>query len=202
MKYMKYLLFFVLAAYLTEGCTSPSDKTIKKFNDIDDSLKAANTSTIDINNYELVYRTIRQLDKSPDAQIAGHADSLYKAANAASSYIGRLKAQLMAADSIGDKTEPAARLLLRTPASDSLRAMLLDIYTASHKCFVGQDSIAQLDKVLLDIADLRNQTDWTPQYFRNSPTIAAETILSRFEMECAGAASLSLMTALHQLNKP
>ncbi|OJW58133.1 MAG: hypothetical protein BGO55_22745 [Sphingobacteriales bacterium 50-39] len=187
MKYMKYLLFFVLTA-----CG----------NNINDSLKAANNSVIDINNYELIYRTIQQLDKDADSQIVGHADSLYKAANAASSYIGRLKARLTDADSIGDKTEPAARLLLRTPASDTLRTMLLNIYTASHKCFVGQDSIAQLDKVLLDIVDLHNQTDWTPQYFKDSPTVAAETILSRFEMECTGAASLSLLTVLHQLKKP
>ncbi|HEY8971925.1 MAG TPA: hypothetical protein VIM64_22640 [Puia sp.] len=198
---MKYLLFFVLTAYIIRGCTSRSDKAIKKFNDINDSLKAANNSVIEINNYGLIYRTIQQLDRDADAQIVDHADNLYKAASAASSYITRLKAQLMEADSIGDKTQPAARLLLRTPASDSLRTMLLDIYTASHKCFVGQDSIAQLDKVLLDIVDLRNQTDWTSQYFENSPTVAAETILSRFEMECAGAASLSFLTVLHQLGR-
>jgi len=202
MKYMKYLLFFALTAYdfVIGGCASPSDQALKKFHDVNDSLKASNNALNDTLGCEMAYMLIQQHDNG-DPKLTGPADTLYAATRTASSYIELLKAQLMAADSIGDKTEPAAKLLLRTPASDSLRTMLLDVYTKAHQCFIGQDSIAQLDKVMANIGELRTRTDWTPPFFKESHTVAAITLLVWLKMECTNAANLSFFTVLHQLKK-
>jgi len=206
MKYMKYLLFFALTAYdiVISGCgcasPSPSNEILKKFKEVNDSIEASNNALNDKLGCEMAYMLIQQHDNG-DPKLTEHADTLYAATRTASSYIERLKAQLMAADSIGDKTEPAAKLLLSTPASDSLRTMLLDVYSKAHKCFVGQDSIAQLDKVMANIGELRTQTDWTPPFFKDSQTVAAIKLLAWLKMECTNAANLSFFTVLHQLEK-
>jgi len=103
------------------------------------------------------------------------ADSLEKLFNNASSYITHVKNELDSTDSNGEDLDVAEDILIKTQKGDSLYFYVMNIYDVGIKY---SDSSLRRDYISLREPD---KDKWLDKYFRKVPTIAAITILSRFQ---------------------
>lgn len=179
------ILFFFM---VTSGCHFASDQVRKNFKTVDSSIERS--MLVPSQRADVDYERIRtHRDKNP--RLAAKADTLYSVTAAAIGYAEVLKERLLAMDSIGEKMAPARQLLVHTAASDS---MLKHMSAAARYAYVGltgPGKVDSLDGILRDIHDC-GRRDWTIYYFGETPTVAALTILSKFQSDCRNASALTL----------
>jgi|SRR6187455_3158844 len=162
MEQLKILIPVIIC--LVVSCRSPSEKVRDSFREVNESLektnKAADSLTQEI---KLV-----GFDKSV-------ADSLERLFYNASVFIRRLKNELDSTDSNGEDLDVAEDILIKTQKGDSLYFYVMNIYDVGIKY---SDSSLRRDYISLREPD---KDKWLDKYFRKVPTIAAITILSRFQ---------------------
>jgi hypothetical protein len=130
------------------------------------------------------YDDIR-LNTNRNRALAAKADTIYRLANDAITFMDRIKSTLIAEDKGGGTTIAATRLLDRTKTVDSLRTKLMGL--------AAVDSALHLDPMI------RTDSNWSMRYFRNTPTVAVVTILAKFESDCRKSALKTLTVIDHQL---
>ena len=149
---------------LVVSCKSPSEKVMDSFKEVNETLDKTN-QTVDSLTQEMKFVGF---DKAV-------ADSLERLFNNASVYIKRLKNELDSTDSNGENLDIAEDLLIKTKKGDSLYYYVMNIYDVGIKY---SDSSLRTGYISLKGSD---KDKWLDKYFRKVPTIAASTILSRFQ---------------------
>jgi hypothetical protein len=125
-------------------------------------------------------------------QLAAKADTLYTVTMAAIHYIDTLKQWLLAADSTGERKEPAEQLLLHTAAGDSMLTHLQQASWYAHGGLIAKEKTGRLDSTLNDIRNLTVKKDRMNDCFRRTPTVAALTILFKLQNDCLNGALITL----------
>lgn len=106
-------------------------------------------------------------------------DSLEPIFNKASFYLEILKNQLDSADSEGEKLDVAEKLIIKTTQGDSLYKYVMTMYDVGIK--YGDSSFQRSYTVFKE----PTKDKWLRKYFRMIPTVAAKTILSKFQNDLA-----------------
>ena len=102
------------------------------------------------------------------------ADSLTKLLDHTSKLLTRLKNELINADTLSGKLDAAENLLIKTPKGDSLYNYMMQVYDTGIKYgdSTSGDRYSRFRKYTKD--------NWLNLYFKDVPTYAAITILSKF----------------------
>lgn len=145
-----------------------------------------------VDNYAVdhLYAFIKQ-NRHKNEPLATKADKLFSITRDAHSYLEDLKQRLEARDSSGVNTEIPTQLFVGTATADTLSQKLLAVYDHSRAALVDQNKTHSLDSALMGFNEMRNR-QWTAKYFDQTPTIAAITILSKFQYDCLDAARICL----------
>lgn len=169
---------FFATALLFAACHSGRDRLLTQFDSVNKSLAASNAAIGSDNALALLNQSI-QLKKDRNPALAAQADSIYQLASDAVILIQRYRTRLTDADSSGESTAPAKLLLVHTAAGDSLRQSLI--------------RLAAFDPTPRSNGPSLRDNNWSALYFYNTPTVAALTILAKFESDCrkSGIADLT-----------
>lgn len=197
------IMYLVLTAMLALNVSS---EILNAFKTVDSSLKTAN-NTIDGKSQQLIASLNELLDKPETHDKAAYwkplADQAQKESEDVYNYIDDLKRQLLAEANYDPKTgdfreddlEAATRLFVEKPKEkgkelyarlDALKNQLLNLNPAIRQ---------ELEKTLpidLSIPKSNNQAsrkDWSTAYFHMTPTVAALTILSKFQNDIRNSES-------------
>lgn len=102
------------------------------------------------------------------------ADSLTKLLDHTSKLLTRLKNQIISADTSSGPFDAAEKLLIKTPKGDSLYNYMMQVYDTGIKYgdSTSGDRYSRFKKYTKDT--------WLNLYFKDVPTYAAITILSKF----------------------
>jgi GldM N-terminal domain len=187
---MRYTLSIaILFVLVCSRCQSPSDKIVADFKKVNESLDKTNAA-VGRNSLELYNRTI-QGNKEKNPALAQTADSLFHSFNRVYDFIDSLKQQLLV-DSSGTDMTISDKLLLQSGAGNELMSKLAAV---NKYCYLGLTDTGkktELDGVLHSIQNLEKGATSLEQYFKNAPSIAAVTILSKFQNDCINATNMVL----------
>lgn len=162
MFYLKTIIPVI--ACLLFSCKSPSEKAVEDFKKVNESLQQTQKA-IDSTGQKFKFTGV-------DAAIA---DSLKHLFAKAYSFMDRLKYQLDSMDHTGDDPDAAENLIIKTPAGDSLYYYVMGIGNTAIQ--YGDSS---LRKFYIGLKT-NGKRSWLTKYFKDIPTIAARTILSKFQ---------------------
>ena len=188
---MKKLVPSLLSLFLFGSCHSISDNILHSFQTVDSSLERSNKQVFKDNMYTYYYLEIKQKGNKNPGWVR-HADSIYLTNHNTVALLERIKQILQEKDSIGEDSQIPAQLLIRTPLADSLKTSLISVADRCYAGLISPDKKSSLDSCLRDIQMIRSSQDWMVQYFSNTPTVAAITILNYFKMECVKATTITL----------
>jgi hypothetical protein len=174
---MRFKIVFILAATLAllSKCKNPRD-----------NYKVAE-SLIQDNPYKIFYAAIQSKGGNFPA-IQAKANTVYSATENILHFMDSLKTELHHRDSTGESMSPSTALLVHTPASDSLRQMLIILSTYDSSLRVPEP--------------IRSDANWSEEYFKKTPTVGAITILNKFESDCKKATEFTLANLFKQLAHP
>ena len=182
---MRYFIILIPAIIcFIVSCKSPSDRIFDKFSEVNEDLKAVDS---------MMAESDRKMDSmTNDLKFVGFdpavADSLSNLFNQTSIYLSFLKGELNNADGTGEEPDAAETLLLKTQKGDSLYNYMMSVYNAGIK--YGDSTSQQRYFPLTKY----NKQDWLKRYFKNVPTVAAITILSKFRHDLVDV-KMTLMSA-------
>ena len=176
---------------LVIGCRSASDEVVDKFKEVNESLERSNKMVDSI-----MLRSDRRTDSTAqDLKSVGFdpavADSLGNLFIQTRAYLIRIKNEIKNADNTGENLDVAQNLLIKTTKGDSLFNYMKQVYEAGIK-YGDPTSLSYLN-------DLRkySKDKWLERYFKMVPTIAAITILSKFQNDL-GNIKVTIMYAHKQ----
>jgi hypothetical protein len=104
-------------------------------------------------------------------------DSLLFILDNAMAFLEKTKEQLE--NGKDDQLDVAEKLLLNTQAGDNLFQFMMGVYDMAIN--FSTDSVKKQNYLLLKEKD---KTKWQEKYFKMVPTVAAKTILSKFQNDC------------------
>ena len=181
---MRSLISFItpILLFSITGCKSPPDKVLEDFKKVNESLEETNKE-ID----SLYKRSSSALDLEQKT-----IDSIQLVLRNAHAYLESAKTSLALADTNGENLDAAQTLFINTAKGDSL------FYYVMSVCDLGikyTDKDAERKKFVLQRGINKNR--WLEKYFKMVPTIAAKTILSKFQNDC-----LYIRTMIWGVNAP
>lgn len=193
--FSKLFIFTVLSVLLT-NCQSMSDRAKDAFKTADESLEQSGG----VNYFAVdgLYASIKQ-NRHKNEPLAIQAGKLFSSTKEAHAYLEDLKQRLKATDSSGVDINIPAQLFVGTATADTLSQKLLAVYDHSYAALVNKNKTHSLDSALLVFKDMRNK-QWTENFFDKTPTIAAITILSKFQYDCLDAARICLYDVKQHLD--
>lgn len=194
MKYKTILIVVIISILI--GCKFVSNEISENFETINNSLVGSNNLVN--NNFESVYLVIDS-NRTKNIEIASKADSIYFVVNSTYKYIDSLKYILQSEDTTGMNTEISSKLLVNGSLAKNLTSKLLFVSEQTYKSLIDQNNIQSLDSVLNDINQIKNDKKWTNTHFGETPTIAAITILSKFQSDIKNAGLITLSNLKHYL---
>lgn len=159
------ILFFSLLS-----CKSPSDKAAENFRKVNDELKNSNKR---LDSARQRFKKLRNFDQET-------IDSIELILRKAIVYIGSIQMDLDIKDRKGERIDVAEQLLINTSKGDSLYMELMAVYDLGIK--YADDESERQKFILLREFD---KDKWLEKHFRRVPTIAARTIVSKFQNDCA-----------------
>jgi hypothetical protein len=187
--FSKPFIFTVLSVLLIH-CQSPEGEITDAFKKVNESIEKTNKSITDANSIEYLYSAIR-LNQQKNEPLAEKAGKLYAITKDAHAYLERLK-EHMKKDSSGVNAAFVAALFIGTPVADTLSQKLAAVYDNSHAALNDKNKARSLDSTLVAFKEIRNNKQWTTKYFDRTPTIAAITIMTKFQYDCLDAARIVL----------
>ena len=162
MGYFKFYAFILISSII--GCRSSSDKIVDQFKEVNESIEKSNESIDSL---------------TQDMKFVGfdedEADSIGRILDNASLYIRVLKKGLDSADSNGERIDISEKLIIKTPNGDSLYKYVISMYELGNR--FGDSSLKKSYLLLKETASDK----WLNKWFKNTPTVAARTILSKFQ---------------------
>jgi len=195
---MKQLLFFIVLTGWIIGCKSPKREIVDSFEEVNNSLDKSNTFnswTIDQLYDSIKSKTVR------NSKYLSRADTIYKVAQDAVSFMEKQKDNLKSLDSIGDKLDVATGILIKSRAADTLQNLLEKVYRYSYEKLEDTAKKKAIDSVMSSVTYLRSNKKWKRDYFYQTPTIAAITILTKFQNDCKSSAVIALSDIYQHMDK-
>lgn len=190
MAWVSKLFIFTVLSVLLVHCQSPEGEVADTFKKVNESIEKTNRSIADANSIEFLYSSIR-LNRQKNAPLAEKAGKLYASTKEAHAFIEVLKRTLQFRDSSGVSLVKPDQLM-NTLVADSLSERLIAVYDHSYAALNDKNKIRSLDSTLVAIKEIRNNKQWTTKYFDRTPTIAAITIMNKFQYDCLDAARIVL----------
>lgn len=183
-------LFFALPflLFLTH-CQSPSDQIKDAFDTVDNSLKKSND--VLENSIDGLYSTINSV-RQKNEQLALNADLIYLSTKRASEHIDSLKEVMKLEDSLGTNLTIASNLLVSTTTGDILRKELMNVYISAKSYSSSNAKQAELDSTLQSFREIQFNEDWEKIYFEKTPTVAAMTVLCKYQNDCKNITTIIL----------
>lgn len=178
MKYLLILVFFIIG--FAAGCKSPSDKIADKFKEIDKELERSDE---------------RADSLLQNTKLGGfdNPDSIEHILNNASFYIRTFKKELDSADKEGERVDIAEKLIIQSPKGDSLYKYITGMYELA--VHYGDSNAKRKYAVLIK----HTSNEWLNAYFRKVPTVAAKTILSKFQKDLVQIRTLIMYASILEL---
>lgn len=170
-------------------CKSPSREIAEAFKTVDKSLDSTNNR---INNsIDAIYLSIDSKRKI-NSTYALYADSIFYTTKNTYKWLDSLKDVLKSKDSTGENLYLATSIFIKTATGDTLLRRLTDVYKQSCSSLIEKSKKGSLDSVLVSIRQLQFDKNWKRAYFEMTSTVAALTILSKFQNDCINAAIITL----------
>lgn len=179
---LPFLLFWM-------HCQSPSDQIKDAFDTVDNSLKKSND--VLENSIDGLYSTINSV-RQKNEQLALNADLIYLSTKLVSEHIDSLKEVMKLEDSLGTNLTIASNLLVSTTTGDILRKELMNVYISAKSYSSSKAKQAELDSTLQSFREIQFNEDWEKIYFEKTPTVAAMTVLSKYQNDCKNIATIIL----------
>jgi hypothetical protein len=194
MNICKGVLFCLALAFMPAACKSPSDKVVDEFNRVDSSLGSV-AKTVNDDSLTLLAVSILAMQQGPNRALVKAADSIYLSAKEAIDMIDSLKIVLSDKDATGDSLGVALQLMEDNNTGGQLyHGLSSECYYSSRN--ISSDTSKKGDNPLCsDISETPTAEVFVQKYFRQTPTIAARTILTKFRYDC----NLSAITALNNI---
>lgn len=183
------LLFALLFLLFWTQCQSPSDQIKEAFDTVDKSLDKSN-SVLD-NSIDGLYASIKSAREKNEA-LALNADLIYLSTKRASNHIDSLRDVMKQEDSLGTNLTIASKLLVSTTTGDNLRKELMNVYISAKSYSCSNAIKAKLDSALQSYREIQFNKDWPRIYFEQAPTVAAMTVLIKFQNDCKDIATIIL----------
>ena len=175
----------VIVLLLTQCNPSASDA----FKTVDNSLKTSNTNLS--SSLESLYSEIdSKRQKNPTLVLK--ADSVFYATEIACKFIDSIKLVMQSKDTSGTNLNVSTEMLVNSQTGNILKEKLLAVYKYSYLSLIDNSKKGSLDSVLNPIGQLQFNDNWKRIYFEMAPTVAAITILSKFQNDCKNAVVISL----------
>ena len=188
MKNSYYLSIFLI---FLSGCHSVSNNILDSFKTVNASLTKSNEVIANQNTCDLAYFEIKQKGDKNKA-LERNADTLYGAYKRAIDLLEKIKETLTEQDSVGDKTNSSADLLVHTPLGDSLGKAVLEVPRDCYAALISPGKKSSLDNTLNDTKLIISHKDWIQENFSNAPTSGVITMLNYFKMELTAATAITL----------
>lgn len=184
--------------FIAISCSSPTEEINKAFHNVDKSLQKANEYLDD--PLEKLYDSII-VQKNKNINLVNNADNIYKETKNTFQFIDSLKEVLKLQDGVGDNLNIASKLLVKTLTGKKLKDKLVTIYNYSYSTLETTQEKLSLDSVAYFIAHLNSGNNWSEKYFDMTPTVAAITMLTKFENDSKNLAIIGLTSVKRQIGK-
>lgn len=196
----KKLLQFIGALYgLTlMACNSGGqDSTLESFKEVDKTLSSsANSISKSLNG---LYAEIKDNDVA-GGNISIKADTVFYSHRTIQNYIDSLTNLLLAQDATGESLNVSTNLFIKEKAGDLLYNKLLEFNRYTESIIQGSVTLGTVGSELGNI-DRYESEEWTKSYFNQVPTVAAVTLLNKFQLDCSIAATNALTYLKEKLDK-
>jgi hypothetical protein len=197
MRKIKLTILFYFICLLT-SCVSPTDEINKAFQTVDKSLQKSN-EYLDNSIYK-IYDSIK-IKWHKNLALASKADTLFYKIDNAIKFIDSLIQTLELQDTSGNDLKPSSKLLVTTLTSKKLQDKLISVYKCSYLTLNNSREKTNLDSVANSIIELQFEKDWSIKYFDKTPTVAAITILTKFENDCKNSAIIGMISIRKQIGE-
>lgn len=164
----KHLVFGSLFIFFLNNCKSPADKIVDDFNKVNEELQKAN-EIMDSSAKDLTFYGLNKKE----------SDSILLILKNVSDFLERIKSELGKADPKEENMHVAEKLLIKTAKGDSLFYHMMGVYGLAIK-FSTDTLVKQQYIHLLE----NDKNKWQEKYFKSILTVAAQTILSKFQNDC------------------
>jgi len=183
-----FALLFCAAVY---SCESPSDKIMKEFKKVNDSLTQPGEKILAVNGYTYYYNRLLLKEPNHPGRLET-AKVLFATMQVLAARIDSVQELLRTTDSVGETVGVAEKILIHTPLGDSLRKAMLEASDRCYAALLSPDKKPALDSIFSTVKEYTTPGNWNGGVFSETPTVAAQTILSALESRCMNAASLTM----------
>ena len=189
---MKALTLSILFAqlFVLTKCKSPSTEIRDAFDKVNKSITTSNRILdSSVQNLYLSTDTIKGLSVT----LKNKADSIYHSTMDIYHFIDSVQNLMETKDSSGTDLDLAENIFIKGSAGDIFAKKLQTVSRCSYLALADSSQKSKLDDILAAIGETSGQS-WKKEYFHETPTIAAITILSKFKNDCTNAATLVLLS--------
>jgi hypothetical protein len=195
MRQTKSIILFYFICLLT-SCDSLTDEINKAFHTVNNSIQNSN-KYLD-NSIDKIFDSIKA-NRHRNLTLASKADTLFYKTENTIKFIDSLKQLLELQDTSGNDLKTSSKLLVMTLTSNNLKDKLVEVYKYSYLTLNNNKEKAILDSVANSIIELQFDKEWSKKYFYKTPTVAAITILTKFENVCKNSAIIGMSNIRKQL---
>ncbi len=180
------------------GCFSPSEKIKKSFNVIELSIDKKNQ----IQERELanLYDTILK-SKPLKNKLVEMADTIYLQTKFITEHIEIIRAELFDKDTVGDNLDNSTKLLVNTKTGKGLYKELKHFYQCAKTNLINEDLRKNIDSLSIEFPDNLSEKKWLEYNFEKIPTIAATTLLSKYQNDCIVTGEILLLEIRNEIKK-
>ena len=201
MKYREIGFFFILFVSFiscTYVASVVSDEINEAFKTVDNSIKSS--SIIVKSNFEILYDSI--LDSySKHPEIIQRSDSVYYKTLQIVAYIDSVNNLLHINDTNGSSILVSQRLLVNNKLGRQLYQNLIVYYKFAEQKISNSENKKQLDLLRFNYPHYYPEKKWLELSFKNTPTVASKSILSKVKMDCYQIGLLMLKEIKEDGNK-
>ena len=178
MSYFKSFIPVIICFII--GCKPPSDRFADEFKKVNDSLERSNEKM------DSLTRDMKYVGFDEAPGIKHIFDKTFF-------YLKRLKNELDSADNKGERLDVAEKLIIETSEGDSLYKYVMEMYGLGIR--YGDISLQR------DYRSVKEPTKekWLEKYFKETPTIAARTILSKFQNDLVQIETATISAGIQEL---
>lgn len=175
---MSFCIFYFLLQSIS--CTSPSDEILKEFDKIEKSMDSISIK-YESNTIDGLYKSILKNKTSHKLEVQ-NATLIYRQSTKIIEIIKNACIDLQMLDSSGENLDKAYTYLSMNNRGINLYRAILNLYKLANK--LGHEINPASEQALFDIPIKTNYAIWLQDYFKDIPTVAATTILNKFNNDC------------------
>jgi len=173
---------------LLNACKPPVTKIEDNLERVDSTLRSVKLSVDSLKLLDVEILAMQQ--KNP--RLALMADSLLLTTNSAIDYIDSLKQMLRTADTAGESTAVAYKIISNNNTGVLLYSYLQQMHSRCIKSLTNQNKATLINNVFEDEMRFSPADVFITKCFSGTPTFAASTILTKFGNDCRKAAIIAL----------